>query len=81
METGRRNMEAESGRLKGLFLAALERPRAERGAFVRASCGEDEALRTQLETMLRAHERASEFLETPIARWRATLHRDDEIPA
>lgn len=48
-----------------LFAAALERPSAERSAFLDEVCGEEASLRSELESLLRAHARATGFLETP----------------
>jgi eukaryotic-like serine/threonine-protein kinase len=39
-------------RVKELFEAALERVPAERSEFLREACGEDEALRAELESLL-----------------------------
>ncbi|MCL5283007.1 MAG: protein kinase [Planctomycetes bacterium] len=49
-----------------IFKAAIkiEAP-AERAAFVRQACGSDGDLLVRLETLLRAHEEAGDFLETP----------------
>jgi eukaryotic-like serine/threonine-protein kinase len=43
-------------RAKDLFLAALDRPAAERPRFVAESCGEDTALRVEVESLLEFHE-------------------------
>jgi serine/threonine protein kinase/tetratricopeptide (TPR) repeat protein len=43
-------------RAKAVFLAALERPPAERRAFVSEVCGADEALRRETESLLALHE-------------------------
>ena len=39
-------------RAKDVFLAALERPPAERAAFLRAACGDDETLLREAESLL-----------------------------
>jgi len=49
-------------RVKDLFHSALERDPAERAAFLHASC-QDEAVRTEVERLLAAHERAGAFIE------------------
>jgi len=47
-----------------ILQAAVEKPTpAERGAFIENACGGDEALRTEVEGLLRAHEAAGNFLE------------------
>ncbi|MBN2447462.1 MAG: serine/threonine protein kinase [Phycisphaerae bacterium] len=45
-------------RAKELFLAACARPPAERDAFVRQSCGDDDVLRAAVETLLRHRDEA-----------------------
>jgi serine/threonine-protein kinase len=52
--------------IERLFLAALEHPKAERGAFLDAACGADKALRAGVLELLRADEEAGEFLERPL---------------
>jgi tetratricopeptide (TPR) repeat protein len=43
-------------RAKDVFLAALERPAAERGAFVADACADDAALRQEVESLLQFHD-------------------------
>lgn len=45
--------------------AALERPAAERAAFVRDACAGDADLRSEVDSLLASHDQASQFLETP----------------
>jgi serine/threonine protein kinase len=54
---------ARWARVKELFQDALERPPAERAAFLAAACGEDLALRSELESLLAAHDAAGPFIE------------------
>ncbi len=54
-------------RLKQLFEQTLEEPADLRAAFLTAACGEDEALRAEVEALVLAHNAAGEFLETPAA--------------
>ncbi len=56
-----------------LLDAALERPRAERSAFLAEACQGDEPLRLKLEALLRADEEAASFIETPAAAFAAEL--------
>src|SRR5438128_12419686 len=59
-------MPAELKRLKEIFLAAVEQPGpAERQAFLQEAAGADAELRRQVEALLRQHEQASGFLESP----------------
>jgi hypothetical protein len=48
-----------------LFAAALERPLAERAAFLDAACAGDPARRARIDSLLRAHTGAGDFLESP----------------
>jgi Tol biopolymer transport system component len=61
-------------RLRALFDGALERPPHERASFLKEQGNGDEALRREVESLLRAHEAAGQFLETP-----ALAHPD--VPA
>ena len=49
--------------LRALFEAALERPPAERAAFLRGHPDADDATRAEVESLLAAHERADDFLK------------------
>jgi len=48
---------------KEVFHAALERPVVERAAFVTASCGEDEGLRREVESLLASADAGDGFLD------------------
>jgi predicted Ser/Thr protein kinase len=54
-------------RVTELFHAALERPAAERDAFLAAACGGDAALLVDVQALLASHARASDarFIESP----------------
>ena len=54
-------------RVKELFGAALERELGERSAFLREACGEDDALRSEVESLLSSYRREDIFIETPAA--------------
>ncbi len=54
-------------RLDELFYAASEMDPAERTLFVASNCGEDVALRAELEALLRASEYTHGFLEKPLS--------------
>ena len=50
-----------------IFLAALERKSpAERVAYLDGACGDDAALRAQVEGLLRSNEEAGSFLNAPL---------------
>lgn len=53
-------------RAKAVFLAALERPAAERKGFVAATCGEDLSLRHEVELLLAFHRTSSTSAPTTI---------------
>src|SRR5262245_4750235 len=48
-----------------LLEAALERPPSERAAFLDAACAGDDALRSEVEALLRSDEQATSFIESP----------------
>ncbi|MHC4510472.1 MAG: protein kinase domain-containing protein [Planctomycetota bacterium] len=52
--------------IEAIYSAALGKASAaERSAYLDAVCGEDQALRSRIEALLKAHEQAGSFLETP----------------
>jgi Tol biopolymer transport system component len=53
--------------IERLYHAALERSTEERVGFLTEACGNDEALRRELESLLEHHARAGDFIETPAA--------------
>lgn len=55
------------GRVKALFVQALEVPQSERDSFVVAACGEDSELRDEVFSLLDSERAASSFAETPAA--------------
>src|SRR5215207_1575757 len=58
-------MRAERFRqVDALFAAALEAAPAERAALLGAACAGDAELRREVESLLAAHERAGDFIET-----------------
>ena len=58
-------MTADWDRVKQVFQAALDTPPEKRAAFVREACGTDHDLRTEVDSLLLAHERAGSFAERP----------------
>ena len=50
-------------RVRSLFHAVIQRPRAEWSGFLEQECGGDESLRSEVESLLAAHERADGFLD------------------
>ncbi|HJP93124.1 MAG TPA: protein kinase [Pyrinomonadaceae bacterium] len=51
--------------VKQVFEGALERKGAERQEFLDRECGDDTELREEVESLLRSHEVAGSFMETP----------------
>ena len=51
-------------RVKQIFQSALDRAPQERSAFVREACGEDDQVRTEVESLLMAHQEAGNFAES-----------------
>ena len=49
--------------VKELFTLALERDAAERSEFLRRACGDDDSLRTEIESLLSSFDGAPTFLE------------------
>src|SRR5262252_10708996 len=52
-------------RVEDLYHAALQRPPSERGTFLRDACGDDEALRRDVESLLAQPASDLGFLNTP----------------
>jgi len=68
-------MDAERWkRIENLCWTALERPRADRPAFLAEACGGDAELRQQVESLLRQLETDPGFLEQPIVRLPDVAH-------
>ncbi len=57
--------DSSSKRAKELFTEATERPPTERDGFLDEACGDDTDLRKKVQALLKAHDRAQKFLETP----------------
>src|SRR6266700_4595437 len=58
-------MSAAPNREVILFSAALDLDASQRGAYLDTACANDPALRVHIEALLRVHEQAINFLETP----------------
>jgi serine/threonine protein kinase len=52
-------------KVEEIFYAALERDPSLRRAFLDEVCGEDQALRSEVESLIAAHESPGEFIDTP----------------
>src|SRR5690242_8742957 len=62
--------------LEPIIDAALELPREQRGAYVRVACAGDDALRTDVERLLAAHDTPDTKLDLPAAQRFAALLDD-----
>ncbi len=51
-------------RAEATFNSALERPIAERAAYLAQACGEDDALHAEVMALLQAHDAADDFMKT-----------------
>ena len=58
-----RKMPENWDQVKELFTSALERDAAERSDFLREACGDDDALRSEIESLLSSFDGAATFLE------------------
>lgn len=69
--------------IERLFHEALERPAAERTAFLDAACAGDEELRREVETLARSSDQAGSFIEHPPLEAVAPVPnlRDDRRPS
>ena len=65
-------------RIKQLYGEALERDAADRAAFLAEACGEDSALRRELESLLGFETEAVNFIETPAVHLAAEMLAEDE---
>ncbi len=67
--------------LEDLCHQALEKPAAERAAFVAVACAGDEPLRRELESLLASADRAGSFLEQPPDEVAVAILREEQQPA
>ena len=58
-------MDESLDRLESLFAAALQKPEADRAAYLDQECADDPALRERAEALLRAQAAAGSFLGSP----------------
>jgi hypothetical protein len=60
-------------RIDNLLQSALARLPQERSAFLAQACGDDELLRSEVESLIASHEDANNVLETPMSQIAADL--------
>jgi serine/threonine protein kinase/tetratricopeptide (TPR) repeat protein len=56
-----------AGRLQDIFEQVIDLERSEREAYLARACGDDAALRKEIEALLRAHDGAAKFMSSPTA--------------
>ena len=66
--------------MERIFLAALDRLPAERGAYLAEACGGDEVLRVEVEKLLQADADAGDFLARPLLDPPASPSPDEDYP-
>src|SRR5262252_6761826 len=65
--------------VQDLFHAALAREGPERASFLAESCGENEVLRQEVETLISAHEAEAHFIDSPAYEATAAMLVDHEF--
>src|SRR2546425_2438227 len=73
-------MPSPQDREAALFALAIEKPAAERAAFLDILCGADKSLRQRLEALLAAHEQPDDVLPTQAETARSAMECADEPP-
>jgi WD40 repeat protein len=73
-------MNAEPKDIKAIFSEALDKQTAEeRAAYLDQACGNDANLRSKVESLLKAHEEAGDFLEVPALELNSTAEESPLI--
>src|SRR5205085_8455622 len=65
-------------RVKEIFNSALQYESAERSRFLSQACGEDQELRREVESLIRAHEEDGSFIDSPAYEVAADLLTDEQ---
>jgi eukaryotic-like serine/threonine-protein kinase len=65
--------------IERLYHAALERKPAERAAFLREACAGEEAVRSEIESLLCYEEKAEQFIEAPALELAAKRMSEDQV--
>jgi hypothetical protein len=65
---------------KAIFAQAIEKPQAQRLAFVLGACAGDEALRVEVQSLLHAYAGAGDFLADPTAGRAMSMDRSPSAP-
>jgi serine/threonine protein kinase len=64
--------------IEEFYHAALEREQEQRAIFLAEACGDDDALRREVESLLRFDERAERFIEAPALEVAAQLRAEEQ---
>ncbi|MGD8700347.1 MAG: tetratricopeptide repeat protein, partial [Gemmatimonadales bacterium] len=72
-------MTLDFARIAILFEAALGRPREERSTWLSQACSDDPVIRTEVEQMLLAHERADGILDRPIHSFASAFEESPDV--
>ncbi len=64
--------------VRGIFHSALQHAPAERSSFLTSACGGDEALRQEIESLLKADEKDGSFIDSPAYEAAAVLLMEDK---
>ena len=48
--------------------AAIDLPESERAAYLQRVCADDDTLQRRIEELIRAHEKSTDFLDTPVTK-------------
>jgi serine/threonine protein kinase/Tol biopolymer transport system component len=64
--------------VKGIFNSAINYRPEERGLFISQACSGDEALRSEVESLIASHERSGSFIDEPAFAVAAALLADDK---
>jgi len=65
-------------RVKVIFKSALERSLADRAIYLREACGSDEAIRSEVESLLAEYDSNSDFLSKPAYQFMAGMLADEK---
>src|ERR1041384_6626002 len=60
-------------RVKQIFDSALQFEPAQRSVFLAGACGDDDALRTEVESLIALHEKTGSFIDSPAYKAAAEL--------
>ena len=75
-------MADKSKDIEKIFNVALNiNSEEKRNAYLDKACGDDHVIRSRIETLIRSHDEAGDFLETPVIDPDVTLNNSNELIA